>query len=323
MLKKYLLDSYVQALVPRKLEGSPSDLDYLMVVGMGGSGIVGRYLKVVAERSWGRPVIPVDSCPLSAPKKGRFGLIAVSYSGSTYETVEQFRELSPHAAASGVVTGGGDLLELGRLRNAKVLKVGGAPAPRFGFPQMLSATFSLFSWMSGDPAVADRLRDAATRLTDWVRIGESEDHVARLSEFAMSGLPLIYAAEHLSPVGYRWKTQLNENPKLSSFFSPLPEANHNEVNSSNPEGQAAIFLMSDNYSKCARAAAEAHVEVAKVAKYVEHIDEKDFLTEMLKLTFIGDLLSLDLAERLGVDALATPLIDNLKVRIGKILKTSG
>jgi glucose/mannose-6-phosphate isomerase len=185
---------------------------------------------------------------------------------------------------------------------------------------MLSATFSLFGWMTGESAVLDLLGDAAARIAGWAKAGEPEDHVDRLNEFVMTRLPVIYAADHLSPVGYRWKTQLNENPKLSSFFSSLPEANHNEVNSSNTGALGAIFLMSNNYSRCTRASAEAHMRVAKVTKYVESVDEKDFLTEMLKLTLIGDLFSLRMAQRLGVDALGTPLIDDLKAHLGKILK---
>ena len=43
--------------------------------------------------------------------------------------------------------------------------------------------------------------------------------------------PLFIGANHLSPVAYRAKCQINENSKALAFYSEIPESNHNEIES--------------------------------------------------------------------------------------------
>ena len=42
-------------------------------------------------------------------------------------------------------------------------------------------------------------------------------------------MPVVYGAGLTTPVARRWKTQVNENAKLPSYFVELPEADHNDI----------------------------------------------------------------------------------------------
>ena len=42
-------------------------------------------------------------------------------------------------------------------------------------------------------------------------------------------MPIIVTEEDLSSIGYRLKSQLNENSKMLSYNITIPEMNHNEI----------------------------------------------------------------------------------------------
>ena len=42
-------------------------------------------------------------------------------------------------------------------------------------------------------------------------------------------MPIIVTEEDLSSIGFRLKSQLNENSKMLSYNITIPEMNHNEI----------------------------------------------------------------------------------------------
>ena len=322
-LVDYVLRNYKQELEP----GGESfdyyvngEFDYCVVLGMGGSGIIGRYLRSMVQERWGKPVFVFDYTDVGVPLNGKFLLLAVSYSGETRETIESFKKISPKASCIGVVSGKGELAELGVKLGARVLEVGGSPAPRFGFAKMLSASLGLFAGLTGERWVIDELHNAAEELTPltsniW---GEEVDGLVR---FLSDGVPIIYSSQHLLPVGYRWKTQLNENAKVHAFHSALPEANHNEVNAQLGRCEfRGLLLMSQNYDKLTRASYEAYSRVTGVPCRRVWARGSSQLSEMLYTTVYGDYVSLRLAKILGVDPLRVEAISTLKSIQGRLLK---
>ena len=77
------------------------------------------------------------------------------------------------------------------------------------------------------------------------RTGELEAHAEEIAARLRGSVPVIYGGELTTPVARRWKTQLNENTKLQSFFSELPEADHNEICgwAGVPEGTSLSVVM--------------------------------------------------------------------------------
>lgn len=131
---------------------------------------------------------------------------------------------------------------------------------------------------------------------------------------------MIGGERTLAPVALRWKGQLNENAKQLAWASPLPEMNHNEVDSfANPKaalGRLTVALLRDP---------EDHPRVARrfewLATYfrrrrirVETITAtgSDPLARLLTCVTLGDFVSYYAALRNGVDPSALPGVEALK-----------
>ncbi|PSN97977.1 hypothetical protein B9Q11_03140 [Candidatus Marsarchaeota G2 archaeon ECH_B_SAG-F08] len=314
-LSKYVLQSYSKL---REFAGEPQSfdkkqVDACFVIGMGGSGVVGRYLEAAIQGRWGKPIFVVDGFDQDLPLSSNYALIAVSYSGSTLETLEQFKKLAQRARAIAVVSGKGELLELALSKGALVEQVGGALAPRFGFPQLLFFTFKVFSSLIGESWPLRELQECSKKLSEWCTTSFPVKLTEKVAKDLGDRYAVVYASEHLKPVGYRWKTQINENAKLPAFFSVLPEANHNEVNSWKKTKEFyALVLKGSFYTTHTNASIFAYIQASGLQHTQLEFKGETRIEEMLRATVIGDLLSIKLAEMNSVDVVATPLISQVK-----------
>ncbi|MBS1881258.1 MAG: bifunctional phosphoglucose/phosphomannose isomerase, partial [Actinobacteria bacterium] len=135
-------------------------------------------------------------------------------------------------------------------------------------------------------------------------------------------VPVFYGAELTAPVARRWKTQVNENAKLPAFFLELPEADHNDVCGweAAAEGAfAAVFLedrddhprVGERFGLTAEIVAAAGAPALRVETAGETATAR-----LLWATMLGDLVSLELAGRRGVDPLPVVAIERLKAALG-------
>jgi glucose/mannose-6-phosphate isomerase len=130
---------------------------------------------------------------------------------------------------------------------------------------------------------------------------------------------VIYGSDLTAPIARRWKTQINENAKLLAFCSELPEADHNEICGWSPdsgaEQMAAVFLEDCDQHPRERhrfeLTAAAVEEVAGAAVRLETAGGNR-VERLLWATLLGDLVSLELASRRGVEPESIVAIDKLK-----------
>ena len=136
-------------------------------------------------------------------------------------------------------------------------------------------------------------------------------------------MPLLYGCGLTTPVAYRWKCQINENAKLPAFDHSLPELDHNEIVGWAGGGQGAftaVFLDDEDQHPRERQRVELTAElIADRAHDVIRIEtEGETRTErLLWAVMLGDLISLELAAREGVDPTPVDVIENLKDRLGR------
>jgi glucose/mannose-6-phosphate isomerase len=315
-LTSYVLKEYIKDLLVNlnTEETEFNEFDYCVIVGMGGSGVIGRYLRAIVEEKWAKPVVVADYSNPKIPSKGGFLLLAISYSGATKETNELFKKYSPRAKKIGVVSGRGELLSLGLQKSARIVEVSGAPAPRFGFAKMFSAALSIFTIFTGESWLCSDVRSAAANLSVWFNNRSLRSQVDDVVKYLKDGVPVVYGSEHLAPVSYRWKTQFNENTKIPAFHSCLPEANHNEVNGwrGTSVDFRGILLKSPSYQNLTKASVEAYARAANLALKHLTFDGENIVEEMLKATVFGDLVSIRLAQHLNAEPLRVPVIDKVK-----------
>ena len=136
-------------------------------------------------------------------------------------------------------------------------------------------------------------------------------------------MPAIYGSGLTAPVAYRWKCQINENSKLPAFSHEFPELDHNEIagweGAGEPVPMSAVLLEDRDQHPRERRRFELTADLIEPhAAHVARIEtEGDSRTErLLWAVMLGDLVSLHLAARRGVDPTPVEVIERLKDELG-------
>jgi glucose/mannose-6-phosphate isomerase len=209
--------------------------EVVVVAGMGGSGIAGDVLAALAFATSAVPVLAVKGDRLPAFVGPGTLLLATSYSGNTAETLSAVEQGLAAGARLVAVTSGGTLADLAASRGAPLVTIEGGRMPRAALwslvvPVCLAAEAAGVLPPVTDQvcAAADTLDEEATALGPGVETAANPAKQAALR--LLDRLPVVWGSGQLGAVAAtRFRTQCNENAKVSVVSGPLPEANHNDV----------------------------------------------------------------------------------------------
>jgi glucose/mannose-6-phosphate isomerase len=289
----------------------------LIVCGMGGSAIGGDLAAAALGDRVTRPLVLISGYELPSWTTPEWTVLCSSYSGKTEETLACFEAAEVLGARRIVISTGGPLVERAREAGVPVVAPPGIYQPRVAVAYMFAAAAEAAALAGAAPRIHTEIDCAAAFLER-----EREGLQARARELAdqLDGaVPVvIYGADLTAPVAHRWKTQLNENAKLPAFYSELPEADHNEICGWVGDGaarMAAVFLEDcdqhprerQRFELTAEVVGEGAAEVARLETVGETRVER-----LLWATLLGDLVSLELAEKLGVDPQRVDALDRIK-----------
>ena len=297
-----------------RLEGA--DAAGLLVCGMGGSAIGADLAAAALGDRLTRPLLTVRGYELPSWATPDWAVLCSSYSGQTEETLACFAAAEALGARRLVVSTGGQLVDEAREAGLAVVGLPGIFQPRAAVAYMFTAVAEIAALCGVAPRVRTEIDVAADFLaeqTDALRARAAEI-AAELGDTA----PVLYGADLTAPVARRWKTQANENAKLHSFFSELPEADHNEIcgwAEGDGEWLGAVFLEDVDqhprerrrFELTAGAVAAAGAPAVRVETAGETRVER-----LLWATMLGDLVSLELAQRRDVDPLPVEAIERFK-----------
>ncbi len=302
-----------------------SQIDRIVVLGMGGSAIAGEMLRALLQRESTMPVFNARQYELPLYVDEGSLVIASSFSGNTEETLSAFDQALTKPAKKLVVTGGGQLLATARANGVPVFtyEFRGQPRAALGWSLMplLAVVHSLGLMPSLERDVEEALAVMEERQE---RIGEevpaADNQAKQIAQRLRGKLPVIYGAGPLAGAAHRWKTQLNENSKVWSFYEELPEANHNailgyELPQATATSTAAVFLQSNLIHPRVRLRYEFTqrlLEKAGVETLVVTGGGRSALAQILSTVLLGDYVSYYLALLNGVDPSVTTVIENLK-----------
>jgi glucose/mannose-6-phosphate isomerase len=301
------------------------EIDRIVILGMGGSAIGGDIFRLLLARESAVPVLNQRHYDLPSCVDGRALLIASSFSGGTEETLSAFERGLATEAKKLAITTGGRLLATARANGvpAFTFQFRGEPRAALGYSLMpllaVAESIGLMQEISQDvdEAIA-AMESLRSRIGEDVPLADNaaKQLAARLAE----RLPVIYGAEVLTEVAHRWKTQLNESPKVWAFYEEIPEANHNALVSYGlPEEVARLALVvylrsldyhprvTLHYEMNQRALADAGVEFTEV-----QAEGRSALAQAMTCILMGDYVSYYLALLNGLDPTPTTVIDNLK-----------
>ena len=296
----------------------------VLVAGMGGSGIAGDFVAALAASGPGRVAVHKGYGPLPGWAQDRKPLlIAISFSGNTEETLDIVGSAAEAALPIITLTTGGELGRLTTDRGWPSIAVPGGVQPR-------AAVGLLFGAVSRVVSAAGLISDQGSALleaADAADLATSEGSQAWLlagdiSRRLTGRIPIIYGGGPISgAVAQRWKTQINENAKTPSWWSVLPELDHNELVGweAMPQltreslGIVALTENADHPRVKDRLAHSRALTEAAVPWVAEVAGEGDTpLARLASLVVMGDLVSLMLAEAAGVDPVPVDTIEKLK-----------
>ena len=300
----------------------PAEAGGLMVCGMGGSAIGGDLAAAALGDRLTRQLVSVRGYELPSWATPEWTVLCSSYSGMTEETLACFAAAEALGARRVVASTGGTLVEEAREAGVPVVGLPGIFQPRAAVAYMFVVAAEMAALCGIAPRLHTEIDAAAAFLSE-----QSDALQARAVEIAAQldgATPVIYGADLTSPVAHRWKTQVNENAKLPCFYSELPEADHNEIcgwtGAAAEAGLAAVFLEDSDQHPRERRRIELTAAVAgadgATALRVETAGETR-VARLLWATMLGDLVSVELARRRGVDPADTSELERFKQAMGR------
>lgn len=293
----------------------------MILCGMGGSAIGADLASAALGDRNRRPITVVRDYSLPAWATPDHTVILSSYSGNTEETMSCFAAAGELGARRIAATTGGALAEAARDAGISVIGLPAGLQPRAA----VGYTFTVAAEMASASGAGESLRSEIEGAATYVEsVRESLVDRAGVIADALADLtPLLYGNGLTAPVAYRWKTQMNECSKLHAFANVLSELDHNEIVGwgGAPEGAfGAVFLEDRDQHARIRRRIELTAElIAPRAVSVTCLEtEGGTRAERLLWTvMLGDLLSLHLAARRGVDPTPVEVIEHLKDELGR------
>jgi glucose/mannose-6-phosphate isomerase len=293
----------------------------LVVCGMGGSAIGGELAKAALGDRLTRPLLTVRAYEPPAWIAPDRAFLCSSYSGNTEETLACYEAALALDARRIVATTGGALADLARRDGVPVIGLPSGLQPRAAVGYMFTVAAEVATLAGAADGIRTEIDSAAAHLAE--ATGALADRSAQIADALEGTVPVVFGADLTTPVAGRWKAQINENAKTPAFTAELPEANHNEIvgwAEGGPGSLAAVFLTDrDQHPRLRRRFELTAQLVAPAAGALVEIEtEGNTRTErLLWAVMLGDLVSLQLAARRGVDPSPVRVIDRLKSELGR------
>ena len=305
----------------------PAAITSVLVLGMGGSGLVGDFLAVTAGPFMSLPVVVVKNYEPPSYVDNRTLVFAVSFSGETEETLSAASIAAERGGQMVAVSTGGRLASMAESWGAPWLAVDPAiPMPRTGFAAMAVPVLVTLEDLGFFPGASEWLARAATQLRRRrEQLVEASNPAQRLAAELAGSVPVVYGPGGLGEVAARrWKAQFNENAKTPAFSAALPEMTHNEI-----AGWGELHEMTA--ASFSAVQLRHDFESPQVATTFDFLDDllgdavreiyevraagEGPIAQVMDLMLFGDFVSLHLAALRGVDPGPISAIADLKAAL--------
>ena len=302
-----------------------------VLFGMGGSAIAGDLVRSLVDREGDSPFHVVRHYEPPTWLTPEDFLVFSSYSGETEETIAAYRSLRYLGARSCVLTTGGTLARLAGADEipAAMLPPGHPPRAALGYSfstlAQIAAHLGLLTDGSGRVEAAATSVDAVASACGRSVIG-SRNPAKKLAIRLIDRPVLLLSNERtLGPVAMRWKGQFNENAKHLAWTAPLPEMNHNEVDSyvhpRGPVGKLAAVLLRDptDHPRVQARFRWVAAYLRRKGVQVDSFEAKgdDSMARLMGCVAVGDYVSYYLAIAHGTDPSALPGVLSLKKALSR------
>ncbi len=305
-----------------KISALSDDIDELVVVGMGGSGIGGDFVASIVRDVCELPYIVCKSYDLPHFVDKKTLVIVSSYSGNTEETLSAFEQARLRGAHIKCVASGGRLRDLAEKNGLDFIALPDDwPSPRaclgYSFVQQLFILYRL--GLTSDAFI--RSVEASAELLERELVSIKGD-AERIATQLLNKTTVLYVEDRLEPVALRWRQQINENAKTLCWHHVVPEMNHNELVGwkARRDDIAVVMLHSEDDTARNRKRMDICCDIiSDLTSSCIRVDAKGstFVERMMYLVHLGDWVSWYLSQLRHVDAVEVDVIDYLKGELAK------
>ena len=306
-----------------KLTAAENQIQNIVVVGLGGSGIGAEFAIEFSAAYRKVPMLTCKGYTLPAFVSENSMVICSSFSGNTEETLAGYEQAKEKGAKIICIASGGKLIEWAKKDGYDFILLPGAGSPpRANLAFSLTQLIYLLNFYGHLPNTAfDDLKNA-------IKLVESEqEHIKmkaeRMAKFFVGKFPVIYTTDRMGAVAVRLRQQLNENSKIICSHHIIPEMNHNELvgwRKQPVDFAVVIFRSKDDHPQN-----QARIEINKeiIGHYTDTLIEvfakgDSLIEQALYCVHLSDWLSWELAQLREVDATEVKVIDFLKSELSNI-----
>jgi glucose/mannose-6-phosphate isomerase len=306
-------------------------IDSIVVLGMGGSGVSGDVVQAVIEPRLPIPFRTIKSYGPIPEWVGRNTLaFAVSYSGSTEETIAALDEVLGRGARIVTVSSGGPLAATAASRNLAHVGIPAGLQPRASLGYLTLPLLAVLTNMGLVPDLQADVDEAIKVLSEMAsrchRDRPTAENPAKdLAARIMGRIPVVYGGHGLgATAAYRFKCDLNEYGKTPAFWNEIPELDHNEVVGWNKlddltsERFVAVLLREDGEHERVKLRFDITRRLIeeRLAEFVEiHAEGESTLARLLSLIFVTQLASIYVGLAYDVDPGPVDVIMKLKAEL--------
>jgi len=289
------------------------EFDKIVFCGMGGSGIVGGFVKDLLKYDCEKPIEIFADYRLPKIADEKTLVIFISYSGNTEEPLNQFLQALERKCKIIGVTSGGKLEEWFTKLSLPIIKVSKGYQPRFAAPLMFLPIVSYLNKIDVKN-FEDDIRECTNILKN-VNLVELDKIAEKINNSELA----IYGSNDYENILRRFKNDFNENSKAIVAYNTFPEMDHNDINAFEiPElnKNKAILLIRDKDESFEM---ENRIEITKelIKENVKSISEiwtpgESRLAKIVSLIYISGYISCKLAGLNGIDPTNIEIIERLK-----------
>jgi len=298
----------------------------LLVCGMGGSAVGADLAAAVLGDRATRPLHVLRGYSPPGWLTSEYFVLCSSYSGDTEETLACYEAARISDAPRAVLTTGGRLAAMAREDEVPVIGIPSGMQPRAAVIYMVVGAMAAAAACNAAPSLRGEVEQAELLLrglADEWGPGAKGSLAAEVAHRLHGTVPVVHGSGPTLAPAMRWKTQVNENAETAAFYSPLPEANHNEICGwERGHGLAplsAVFLESVDQHPRVRRRVELTAQLARDAgadcTLVDAKGDTPF-ERVLSLVLLGDLVSFYLAVLEGIDPTPVDPIERFKAELG-------
>jgi glucose/mannose-6-phosphate isomerase len=333
-LPEQLADAHSSARAALEAAALPlaDEIDHVVVLGVGGSGIAGDVVAASANAALPVPVVVLKQIRVPRFVGPRTLAFAISYSGDTDETLQMAEGALDASARVVTVSRGGALADLARERGAVHVPCPDGYLPRAAVGALLAPPFVALERIGLLPEAGEWLDQAATQLAGRREkcrpsVAAPNNPAREIARKIGTTIPIFYGGGALGAVAaQRWKCDVNENSKAPSFWNAYPEIDHNEICGWGQHGDVTrqIFTLVELRHEFEHEQLDKRFALTRalieetLAQVLEVRAEGDGrLAQLLDLMYVGDWASCYLALDHDVDPGPIDTIFQLKEALGQ------